>query len=431
VHAPIRQARPASRQFNSDFWLFWAGQTISNLGNSFTEFALPLLVFQMTGSAVSLALATAIYFLPYLFFGLVIGAWVDRWDRKRLMVSTDLLRAGVIATIPLLAAFGWLPVWWLYLVQFAGATLQIFFESAEFAAIPSLVKRDNLVTANGRIQASYSAARVIGPALAGLLAVLLPIHDILVVDALTFAYSALTLALVRRSFNAEAPPARGNLRQDVAEGVRYVWGHPVLRSISIMMALINFVYATTYAQLILFAKEHHQASDAQAGFLYSAGAVGIIVFSLAAGAIRKRWPFSRVALGALSLQGLLLIVLAVNRWYAAALPLWAMVWGLGALFDINAGSLRQSIVPNQLLGRVVTIAGFVAWSAIPLGTTVGGLAIEWTGNVALIYGLIGAVILLVPPLFAFGTLGRAEEYVPQADAAAIPRADAHQSLQAG
>src|SRR5881275_1863998 len=128
-----------AQKLNSDFWKFWTGETISNLGSSFTQFALPLLVFKLTGSALNLGIATAANFVPYLLFGLVIGAWVDRLDRKRLMIAVDLGRAAIIAMIPLLSVIGLLRVWQIYLIGFASSTLTIFFESSEFAAIPSLV----------------------------------------------------------------------------------------------------------------------------------------------------------------------------------------------------------------------------------------------------------------------------------------------------
>src|SRR3954464_7986938 len=115
------QARPA-RRLNGDFWKFWFGQTISNLGSSISLFALPLLVFKLTGSALDLAIASATSFLPYLLFGLVIGAWVDRVDRKRLMIITDMLRALVLASIPLLAALGQLPLWCIYAAGFLIST---------------------------------------------------------------------------------------------------------------------------------------------------------------------------------------------------------------------------------------------------------------------------------------------------------------------
>ncbi len=412
--AGAKNSLPA-RKLSADFWKFWIGQTISNLGSSFTGFALPLLVYKLTGSALNLAVATAVYFLPYLLFGLIIGAWVDRVDRKRLMIGTDLLRALVIASVPLLAELNLLSVWWIYAGTFIHSTLTIFFNSAEFAAIPSLVKQDDLVTANGRIQASYSAASVIGPLLAGLLLAFISLPMLLLFDALSFLLSAVSLRLVVSSFNTQSEEAeqRKRIRHDIVDGLRYVLGHPVLRNISIMMALVNFVGSTTYAQLVLFAKDRLQASDSQVGLLFSAGSVGVVVLALAAGPLRKRWAFSKVALGALMLEGLLTVTFSLAAWYWAAVVLWALISGLGILFNINTGSLRQAIVPNQMLGRVISIASVLAWSAIPVGTMIGGLVIQWTQNVALVYGGIGMLVFLIPLIFAFTALGRAERYLPE------------------
>jgi len=401
-----------------DFWKFWAGQTISNLGSSFTAFALPLLIYKLTGSALNLAIATAAAFLPYLLFGLVIGAWVDRLNRKRLMIAVDLLNALLIASIPLLAMRGVLSVWWIYLVGFVSSTIGIAFQSAEFAAIPSLVNQDNLVVANGRIQASYSAAAVVGPLLAGILVARMPLHDVLFFDALSFGFSALSLAWVQRGFNTEVPSERTtSIRQDVLEGLRYVIGHPVLRNISLMMALVNFVGSTANAQLVLFAQQRLHASDAQVGYLYSAGSLGVVVLSLVAGVVRKWWSFSTVALGALMLSGLLQIVFSLTTGYWVALVTWALISGLGILFNINTGSLRQAIVPNQMLGRVLSIAGVLAWSAIPIGTFLGGLAIERTGNVVLVYLVTGVLVFLIPLCFWFTPLGHADRYLPQQEEA--------------
>jgi MFS family permease len=413
---PAASTLTPARRPSYDFWKFWVGQTISNFGSSFTDFALPLLIFKLTNSALNLAVASATTFLPYLLFGLVIGAWVDRANRKRLMILTDIARAIVIASIPLLAALDWLSVWWIYAAGFLSSTLTICFNSAEFAAIPSLVTQDDLVSANGRIQASYSTATVAGPLLAGLLLAFVSLPTILFLDALSFLISASSLTLIRRSFNAgDSQRQPTSLWQDMSEGLRYVLGHPVLRNISAMMALVNFVSSTVNAQLVLFAKQRLMASDTQVGLLYSAGSVGVVLLSLAAGLLRKRWSFSKVALGALALEGLLTVALAMTRWYWAAVPVWMLCSGLGILFNINTGSLRQSIVPNHLLGRVVSIAGVLAWSAIPLGTLLGGLAITWTGDVALVYAVIGVLTIIIPLLFALTPLGRAERYLPASD----------------
>lgn len=409
--------RRMGSKFNSDFWKYWTGQTLSNLGSSITVFALPLLVYKLTGSALDLGIATAATFLPYLLFGLILGAWTDRVDRKRMMIGTDIARALVVASIPLLAALGLLTIWWIYLVAFVHATLRICFDAGEFAAIPSLVNRDDLVTANGRIQASYSAASIVGPLLAGVLVIRVPLPVLMLIDGFSFLLSAFSLALIRISFNSGEKRAPTSIRTDVVEGLRYVLSHPVLRNISIMMALVNFVGSTTYAQLILFAKVRLQASDVQASLLYSAGSLGVVILSLAAGQLRRRWSFSTVALGALMLEGALTAVFAFMHWYWVAIALWTLIGGLGILFNINTGSLRQAIVPNHMLGRVISIASVLAWSAIPLGSLLGGFAITWTQNVALVYAVIGVLTFLIPLAFSFTALGHAERYIPAEKAA--------------
>ncbi len=408
----------STRRPESDFWKYWTGQTISQLGSSITLFALPLLVYKLTGSAINLGITTAVEFLPYLLFGLLLGAWTDRVDRKRMMITADVARALIIASIPLQAFFGSLSVWWIYAVGFTHSTLTICFESGQFAAIPSLVNQDDLVTANGRIQASYSGASIVGPLLAGLLVTVLSIPTLLLFDALSFVISTCSLALIKTSFNADKREKKlsTSIGRDMIEGLRYVFSHPVLRNISIMMALVNFVAITESAQLVLFAKERLQANDAQVSLLYSAGSVGVVVLSLAAGPLRKRWPFSKVALGALMAMGGFITILAFTRWYWTALILYACISGLGILFNINTSSLRQAIVPNAMLGRVMSIASVLASSASPLGSLIGGFAVGWTKNVALIYEIIGVLVFLIPLAFSFTALGHAERYLPQEEA---------------
>ena len=409
-------SRKQVRKFSSDFWKYWTGQTISNLGSSITLFALPLLVYKISGSALDLGIASAATFLPYLLFGLILGAWADRVNRKRMMIGTDIGRALIIVTIPILFAFGLLTIWWIYIVAFIHATLTICFEAGEFAAIPSLVNQDDLVTANGRIQASYSGASIVGPLLAGVLVTLMPLSALLMFDSLSFLASSFSLALISISFNKGEKRAPSSIRSDVVEGLRYVFSNPVLRNISIMMALVNFVGSTAYAQLIFFAKSQLQATDFQASLLYSAGSLGVVILALAAGPLRKHWSFSTVALGALMVEGILTVVFSLMRMYWAAIVLWTLIGGLGILFNINTGSLRQTIVPNHLLGRVMSIASVIAWSAIPLGSLLGGFAISWTQNVALVYGVIGALIFLISFGFSFTALGHADKYISKQNA---------------
>jgi MFS family permease len=397
---------------NRDFWRFWVGETVSAFGSSFTQFAIPLLVFRLTGSAIYLAASTALFTVPHLLFGLLIGAWTDRTDRRRLMIATDVLAAVAIASVPLAAAVGALSVWWVLAIVFVSSTLSIFFEAAQFGAIPSLVPRNDLVAANGRIQASFAAATVAGPLVAGALLVVLPVEELLYVDAATFLVSAIALSLIRRPFNPPLERQRASIREDIVEGLRYVLRHPVLRNISAMMALVNFVSVTAVAQLVLLAKERYATSDAQIGILFAAGGVGVFLCSLAAGPLRRRWSFGNVALGSLMVSGLMLVVLAFAPSYWIAVLCWGLSSGLGVLFNINTGSLRQAVVPGHMLGRIITIAMVLAWSANPIGAMAGGIAIDRTRDVQLVYAVVGGLTFLIPLYFRlFSPLGHAERYL--------------------
>jgi predicted MFS family arabinose efflux permease len=336
------------------------------------------------------------------------------------MIVVDLLSALTIMSVPLAYSAGLLSLWLIYAVAFVSSTLSIFFAAAEFGAIPSLVDSTELVRANGRIQASFAAASVLGPLAAGALLVFVSVETILLLDAASFVVSAGMLSVIARAFNAPLTKRSTSIRQDIVEGLRYVLSHPVLRNISLMMALINMVGATVFAELVLFAKQALRAEDSEVGLLFAAGGAGVVVLSLAAGPLRKRWSFGNVALGALMLSGLLTVGLAYTTSVWTAVVLWGLSSGLGILFNINTGSLRQAIVPNHMLGRIISIAMVLAWSANPIGALAGGLLIERTGDVRLIYAVIGAAVFLIALVFRVASpLGHAERYLtPSAGAAA-------------
>jgi MFS family permease len=204
--AQDRLAVPAGRA--GDFWLYWTGQTISLIGSALTSFALPLLVFKLSGSALDLGLSTAASWLPYLVFGLPIGTWVDRINRKGFMISMDIVRAALLAVLPTLALVGHLPLRWIYVVLFLNATLGIGFNAVGYAAIASLARSRGLVQANGYIQTSAWLALVVGPLLATFLLTRISLQDVLGVDAASFLVSAASLLLVRTSFNRTSPGPR-------------------------------------------------------------------------------------------------------------------------------------------------------------------------------------------------------------------------------
>jgi MFS family permease len=432
-------ASPNQHATSLDFWKFWTGETISSLGSSFTQFALPLLVFKLTGSALNLGIAFAFSFLPYLLFGLVIGAWVDRLDRKRVMILADFGQAIVISVIPALFLLGALTIWWVYAVAFVSATLHIFIDSSQFAAVPSLVDQNDLITANGRIQASFFGATILGPVLAGFLVFVMPAPILLFIDAATFLVSATTLSLIVRSFNVSesgAPKiARKSLLQDMNEGLRYLFGHPVLRNILIMLTLLNFLSTNRESQLVVLAERQLHASDFQFGLLNAAGGAGVVIFSLLAGPLRKRGGYIRLALAAIQVGAVSTIALAFSPTIWVAIPLWAGVLGTDNLFNIYSNTLRQEILPNELLGRARAIAAMMSFGALPLGALLGGAITNATGSVALVYTGVGLALLFVATIFSFPIQAHAKrlqlgEYAPKPPKVASVNQVARPTVQA-
>jgi hypothetical protein len=405
-----------------DFRLFWASQTISSLGSSFTTFALPLLVFKLTGSPVGLALTTVSGFLPYLMFGLVIGAWVDRVDRRKAMIAADLARMVLIGSIPALAALGALHLPWIYLAAFLNTTMWIVCTAAESAAIPSLVDKAGLMSANGRLQGSYAAAQVMGPLLAGaLIGGGLPVAGVFTVDAVSFGVSAAVLMLVRTPFTPvrkqTAEPS--SVLADVRTGLRYVFSHPVLRGVAIVAALFNLIGATTWSQLVLFANTRLSATDGQISTMFAGASLGTALLLLASGHFGKRLPFLVNTLGALTLWSVLVFCLALSTNLWAGAIAWSAAAGLPSLYAVRTLALRQEIVPEHMLGRVQTIAQVLAWSAQPLGALAGAWAIRATGAIAVVYAVCALLVLTVSLSF-WRPLARALESTRTGSPAAEP-----------
>lgn len=395
-----------------DFWKYWVGQLLSNFGSAFVTFATPLLVYRLTGSAVNLSLSVVSSFLPYIMFGLIIGTLVDRVERKKLMIMADIARGAMMATIPVLSLAGLLSVWWLYVVVFANGTLSIAFQGAEFAAVKSIVPESMLLTANARIQSSFQAVQIIGPVFGGLMVgARLSISAVFGVTAFTYFISAGSLTLIRAEFNADIARVRKRFRIEIAEGLRFTFRHPVLRNISMLTALVNFFAVTIWAELVIFAKHQYGASDARIAVLYACEPLGACILTFLAARTRRYVSFSVATLGALMSYGALIFLASLLHSYWAAMPVWIVAGGLPFSFSVHTVSLRQKIVPDHLLGRVMTVAQTIAWCGFPTGAVIGGLAITATHDVSLVYAATGLIIVVITSAFWFTALGRADRYL--------------------
>ena len=414
--------------FTRDFRLFFSGQFISNLGNGITDFALPLLVYQITGSQLGLGLAFAIRVIPYLLFGLPVGAWVDRLDRKKLMVISDLLNGLLLIPIPLLGLAGILPVELIFVFLFLSSALNLVFDTGQFAAVYSLVDGDRLVAANGRLRASFQITAVIGAPIVGLLVWLgLRLELILLVDAMSFFVSAASLMAIRRSFNAPAgdePTPVQSILTDIGEGLRFILANPLMRATLGLAAVINLTTTVIPAQLIAFGTEWLDASEFQLGLLTAAGAGGAIILALAAEPLRERFAFSVVTIVSIVAAGLLVAALSVTSSVWVALPFWGLALGMTVLFNICLRSLQQQITPPRMMGRVSASSQVVSWAVIPVGALGGSWIADQTGRLDLVYLFAGlSMVVAAASFFSLSALRHPTRYSPEAAAVRdIPRA---------
>jgi hypothetical protein len=226
------------------------------------------------------------------------------------------------------------------------------------------------------------------------------------------ARPALAVARQEAEQAAPLPAARKTIWRDIGEGLGYVLGHPVLRTITVLLLFINFILPTVSAQLVLFGSAVLGASASQIGFLYAGASGGTVLVSLLAPRIGRRPPLGQLALAGLGVEGLAILLAAQLHVYGVVLLLWAVRGGADVLFTISSYSLTQRVVPSQLLGRTITVIRVLTWSTAPLGAVLGGLAIAQTANPVLVYSVIGAGVAIVSLVFCWTPVGAADRSMP-------------------
>ena len=366
------------------FVLFWIARVVSIGGSTITAVVLPILVFQLTGSALQTSLLATLEVLPYFAFGLLAGALADRVDRRRLMVACNLVQALLVGSIPLAAALGVLTIAQIYLVAILAMTAFVWFDAANFGALPALVGRERLVEANSAIWSASTVIAIVAPALGGTLAALIGPANVVGIDAGTFLLSALLLALIPRAFNqARAPAAAGQsvvrrIASDIREGLAFLWRQRLVRTMTLVGFGNSFSAGAVVGLTVVYAVRALglAQSDARIGLLFTATAVGGLAASLLLPLLTRRYAVGTITLAGLIVHGLLLVALAL------APTLWAGVLVIGlwqlcnSLIIINGIALRQQVTPDHLQARVNTTARMVAWGGQPFGAAAGGLLAE-------------------------------------------------------
>jgi MFS family permease len=371
---------------------------VSNLCDGIFWVALPLLAISLTDSPALIAGVATAQRLPWLVFALVAGALVDRLDRRRTMLLVHVARVGLIGALAVAVWAGFASILLLYVVAFLLGILETLFDTAAQSIVPNVVPRDRLESANGRLLAAeFTLNQFVGPPVGGLLAAV-GLTVAFGVAAAGFVGAALLLAGIAGSFRpvSTAPPQRFD--REIREGISFLARHPLLRVLAVVLGLLNLAQGGVWALLVLFAVAPGPMGLNEVGFglLLTTNAVGSIAGTLLAPWI-ERW------LGKPNLLLVCILVLAASSATLAATTN-AVVIGivlavagvfLGA-FNVAYQSLRQRVVPDRLLGRVVATFRMLGWGALPLGAVMGGFIGEVFGLQAVFVSATVATLLLVP-----------------------------------
>jgi len=378
--ANLRQhpaGQPTSLWRNRDYLLFWSGQSLSDIGGAISELAYPLLVLSISHSPAAAGLVAALRALPGALFGLFGGVLVDRWDRRKVMLTCDALRALCLLSIPLAYALGHLSIAQLAVAAFVEGTLLTVFRLAKTATVPELITPSQLQTAVAQEEFVEGTTTLVGPALSGFLYTLGAILPFLT-DGLSYLISLTTLALMRTPFQRTRTTKPHHMGAEIRAGLRWVWQQPFILTMTLMMGAGAFGLSGQALVIIILA-ERARATAVVIGLIVAVGGIGSILGSLLT-----------TRLGRLLTVGQSILL---SRWFFAlswalyALapfpPILAAVeFGMGfmdPIEDIPYFSHRLKLIPEELRGRVISVCRLLPATLRPLGLALTGILIQRLG----------------------------------------------------
>ncbi|MHB8565479.1 MAG: MFS transporter [Nitrososphaerales archaeon] len=378
-----------------DFMRLWLSDTVSQFGNQFTGFALPVLaVLTYKANAFETGALVTLAFLPYPTLGLFVGVWADRFRRRRIMIICNLGRMITLASIPISFLLGTLGLVQIFLVALVSGVFSVFFDIAYQSYLPVLIDRKDLVEGNQKLQMSASAAQVAGPGIAGVVYQLIGGAFTIIFDALGYLVSALSLISIKKRevMRVVDENAKPNFFGEMKEGIHVVLGNKILWMIAGSTATSNFGGNMIAAVYTIFALNYLHFSPVALGLVFTTGAVGFVIGVQIAPRFTAKLGVGvglavSISIGFVALAN----PLALYGYSFVVLSGVSLVQGIMIpIYNINAVSLRQAITPDNLQGRMNATTRTIVWGTLPVGSFLGGILGVTIGVVSTLY--IGAVI---------------------------------------
>lgn len=401
---------------SSNFWRLWSATLAGNLADGVFGIVMPLLAVRLTDSPLLVAGVAVAGRVPSLALVLVAGALADRLDRRRLMAAVQLLRIIVVGTLAVVALLDLLSLPVLYIAAFVLGLGETFFDTSAQSLLPSVVSKGQLPTANGRLFAAETGAESFaGPPLGGLLiAVAVPLA--LAASALGFVLALLGLLLLRGDFRVEHVGTRPRLHTDIAEGLHYLVHHRLLLTLSAMVAVGRFASSAFFGVFVLYAVAPGpmRLNEPEFGLLFTTFAAGSLIGSVLVGPVTARVDRARILIGSMLVWGLSFLIPALTT-NSLVVGTGFFIGGVATmLWNVTNVSLRQRLLPSNLLGRVHASHRLFASVAGIAGGVVGGLVAEVAGirAVFIVAAAAGALTALGAFIVTDEAIERAEAAVP-------------------
>ena len=387
----------------SRFWSLWAVFTATNLGDGLSLVAFPLLAISLTDDARLIALVSVFRFLPFLVVGLPAGVMLDRTDRRRAAVLAQLGRASVLGVLSVVVLSGRASILWLSAAAFAVGVGEVVTDGGLPALVRDLVASHQLEVANSRLSATQTVSNLfIGPPLGALLFELEPGLPFVVITVLFVVGAGLLVRLPGQYRPEPGDDAGEPLSQQILVGLRYVWGHPVLRPLALTVLLWAFVGEAGNAVFVILATERFGLSNVEYGFLVTVDGIASIITSFFIAWFVRRTSHASVMRFSVVAYTLASLCFGLGT-APAVIVLGAVIGGIAhPTWNVNSATIRQRLVPDHVFGRMMTAYLFIAWSMQPLGALLGGVIAErWGPEWVFVLSAVavGSLLVLARPLF--------------------------------
>ncbi len=385
---------------NRNFQYLWAGQTVSAIGDQMTGLALPVLAVTMLAATEwQIGMMNAAGMSMFLLIGLPAGAWVDRWIKRRVMIFADLVRALVLLSVPFAWWAGVLDVTYLIIGAAVISAANVFFDVAYQSVLPIMLPKDQLPKANSALETTKQTSMLVGPAVIGFLLTIVKAPVLMLADAISYFVSLFSISLIKMDESTIAKKDRGRLRDEIAEGVKFVTKHPIIGRITASTSLFNFFTAGVHTMVPVLVLRNMDVSPALYGLVFTAAAGAGLLGALSAAKIGQRIGQGNTVILALLVSGIATFGFAIAALIgdATALPLViaaeaVMAFG-GLVYNITQVSARQALCPEHLLGRMNASIRFFVWGVMPISALLAGAFATWFGLAPVFFaGATGAVL---------------------------------------